>query len=171
MNVPDSQSDPIVAIFYAHISRADVLQAGTLVLQDSPLDQKKLRPTNSEAVRTELDLLNRLIDLVVELDPDILTGWEVQNASWGYVDARGATLGSKMSFLLLHNSDMTFHPRSFYFGIGISRSSEALKRIQRSIRSSPHLPFQGHWQTCLEFVENNALRKDSDHIHLRECCV
>ncbi|OQE38287.1 hypothetical protein PENCOP_c008G04219 [Penicillium coprophilum] len=37
---------------------------------------------------TELDLINRLIDLVRYYDPDIITGYEVHNASWGYVIER-----------------------------------------------------------------------------------
>ena len=36
----------------------------------------------------ELDLLNRAVDVVRELDPDILTGFEVHNASWGYLIER-----------------------------------------------------------------------------------
>lgn len=37
---------------------------------------------------TELDLINRLVDLVRYYDPDIITGYEVHNASWGYVIER-----------------------------------------------------------------------------------
>ena len=37
---------------------------------------------------SELDLINRLIDIVRERDPDILAGYEVQSSSWGYVIER-----------------------------------------------------------------------------------
>ncbi|KAL4924882.1 DNA-directed DNA polymerase zeta catalytic subunit REV3 [Aspergillus undulatus] len=37
---------------------------------------------------TELDLINRLIDIVRLYDPDIITGYEVHNSSWGYVIER-----------------------------------------------------------------------------------
>ena len=37
---------------------------------------------------SELDIINRLVDVVRELDPDILTGYEVQSSSWGYVIER-----------------------------------------------------------------------------------
>ncbi|KAE8410893.1 hypothetical protein BDV36DRAFT_306610 [Aspergillus pseudocaelatus] len=37
---------------------------------------------------TELDLINRLVDLVRLHDPDIITGYEVHNGSWGYVIER-----------------------------------------------------------------------------------
>ena len=36
----------------------------------------------------ELDLINRMIDIVREHDPDILTGFEVHNGSWGYLIER-----------------------------------------------------------------------------------
>jgi DNA polymerase zeta len=36
----------------------------------------------------ELDVLNRLVDIVREYDPDILTGYEVHNSSWGYLVER-----------------------------------------------------------------------------------
>ena len=37
---------------------------------------------------SELNLINRLTDLVREKDPDILAGYEVQSSSWGYVIER-----------------------------------------------------------------------------------
>ncbi|KAJ5885150.1 C4-type zinc-finger of DNA polymerase delta [Penicillium taxi] len=37
---------------------------------------------------TELDLINRLVDIVRFNDPDIITGYEVHNASWGYLIER-----------------------------------------------------------------------------------
>ncbi|KAF7587580.1 DNA polymerase zeta [Aspergillus hancockii] len=37
---------------------------------------------------TELDLINRLVDIVRQYDPDIITGYEVHNGSWGYVIER-----------------------------------------------------------------------------------
>jgi DNA polymerase zeta len=37
---------------------------------------------------SELDLINRLVDIVRDFDPDILAGYEVQSASWGYVIER-----------------------------------------------------------------------------------
>lgn len=37
---------------------------------------------------TELDLINRIIDIVRFHDPDIITGYEVHNGSWGYLIER-----------------------------------------------------------------------------------
>ncbi|RKF75527.1 DNA polymerase zeta catalytic subunit [Golovinomyces cichoracearum] len=37
---------------------------------------------------SELDLMLRLVDIVRNHDPDILTGYEIQNSSWGYLVER-----------------------------------------------------------------------------------
>ena len=41
-----------------------------------------------EAEPTELDVLTRMTDIVRQYDPDILTGYEVHNNSWGYIIER-----------------------------------------------------------------------------------
>lgn len=41
-----------------------------------------------ESESNELDLFNRLVDIVRSYDPDILTGYEVHGGSWGYVIER-----------------------------------------------------------------------------------
>ncbi len=41
-----------------------------------------------EAEPSELDILTRMTDIVREYDPDILTGYEVHNSSWGYLIER-----------------------------------------------------------------------------------
>jgi DNA polymerase zeta len=41
-----------------------------------------------EAEITELDVLTRMTDIVRQYDPDILTGYEVHNSSWGYLIER-----------------------------------------------------------------------------------
>ena len=43
---------------------------------------------DTEHEPTELDMINRLVDLVRYHDPDILTGYEVHSGSWGYVIER-----------------------------------------------------------------------------------
>lgn len=40
----------------------------------------------------------KLIDKIRRYDPDMLTGYEVQNASWGYLVERGVELGKSKSF-------------------------------------------------------------------------
>ncbi|KAK5114206.1 hypothetical protein LTR85_010271 [Meristemomyces frigidus] len=41
-----------------------------------------------DAEDNELDLLNRMVDIVRAYDPDIMTGFEVHNGSWGYLIER-----------------------------------------------------------------------------------
>ena len=41
-----------------------------------------------EAEEEELDLINKIVDIVRYFDPDILTGYEVHNSSWGYLIER-----------------------------------------------------------------------------------
>ncbi|CAG7918287.1 unnamed protein product [Penicillium olsonii] len=43
---------------------------------------------DAEHEPTELDLINRVVDLVRYHDPDVITGYEVHNASWGYMIER-----------------------------------------------------------------------------------
>lgn len=62
-------------------------------MDTAQLSPHRLRDFTFEQAESELDLLNKVIDTIVELDPDIITGWEIQKASWGYVSSRGQTYG------------------------------------------------------------------------------
>jgi len=92
--VPNSESDEVVAVFFAfHVAGMEITRSGVLVQNMCQINQKRLRPFKMEIFDTELDLLNGVVDLVIELDPDILTGWDVQQHSWGYLEARGLIHG------------------------------------------------------------------------------
>lgn len=92
--VPNPESDEVLAAFYAfHTSGMRVTRCGVLCQNKPNFNESRLRQFRIETFKTELDLLNGIIDLVVELDPDILTGWEVQNNSWGFFRARGQSIG------------------------------------------------------------------------------
>ncbi|KAH8102662.1 hypothetical protein BXZ70DRAFT_798056 [Cristinia sonorae] len=98
---PDPGRDEVVAIFWClhdpnvqhNQETLHQARSGVIVIDTPHLSQDRLRDWQLEILQTELDLLNRVIDLVQELDPDIVLGWEVQSASWGYLDARGRTYG------------------------------------------------------------------------------
>jgi DNA polymerase zeta len=96
---PDPNVDEIIAVFYAYRESSDYdgsgdgCQSGLVAVHSDRTDPKRLRDHPIEAVDTELELLNRITDIIVEFDPDILVGWEIQTASWGYCDARGKTYG------------------------------------------------------------------------------
>ena len=67
------------------------LKRGVLVLSEDDEfvhNLSRLTGVIVESENNELDLLNRLVDIVRELDPDILTGYEVHNGSWGYLIER-----------------------------------------------------------------------------------
>ena len=97
---PDPNVDEIVAIFYAYQESSDydetgdAYESGIVAVHNHRTDPKRLRDHPIETVETELELLNRITDIIVDFDPDILAGWEIQTASWGYCDARGRTYGA-----------------------------------------------------------------------------
>ncbi|KIO33534.1 hypothetical protein M407DRAFT_65394, partial [Tulasnella calospora MUT 4182] len=61
---------------------------GCMAVESDSVPPNRMRDARIELFETELDLINGLIDRVKEWDPDILTGWELQNGSWGYVSER-----------------------------------------------------------------------------------
>lgn len=100
--LPDPGLDEAVAIFYAlydsNYPRGDhdtpfQCKTGILLVENRQLDPRRLRDCEFEVLELELDLVNGLIDIVQELDPDILVGWDVQAGSWGYLAARAGTYG------------------------------------------------------------------------------
>ncbi|TFK30449.1 hypothetical protein FA15DRAFT_607802 [Coprinopsis marcescibilis] len=90
----DPEQDEIVAVFYAlHVSGETSIRTGIIAVNTPPLTSSRMREFSIEYAENELDLINRVIDTVVNLDPDIITGWEVQRGSWGYLDRRAKELG------------------------------------------------------------------------------
>lgn len=110
---PDSATDPIRAVFYAFlpgnapafedaVARRRSYTTGIIAVRSANVTSARLRDYTMEVVESELELLNRLVDRVVELDPDIVSAWEVQTASWGYVRARGKDIYGTHLLLFLH---------------------------------------------------------------------
>lgn len=98
--LPDPEKDEVACIVWCVQSDSDghgvtksskSRRLGILALSESGgLAHKIAQFTGVEVDEeaTELDLINRLIDVVQEYDPDILTGFEVHNSSWGYLIER-----------------------------------------------------------------------------------
>ncbi|KAI9885666.1 MAG: sla2 Src-like adaptor 2 [Watsoniomyces obsoletus] len=98
--VPNPAEDEIACVFWCYQSdddfwssgrEGDVGDIGILALsEDGGLAQKFSRevPVHVEEESSELDLINRMIDIVRYCDPDILTGYEVHDGSWGYMIER-----------------------------------------------------------------------------------
>jgi DNA polymerase zeta len=70
------------------LSSALPLREGMIVVNRSQMSAKRLRSFAMECVADELEALNKVMDLIGELDPDVMAGYEVQTASWGYLRAR-----------------------------------------------------------------------------------
>jgi DNA polymerase zeta len=88
---------------FAHLLR---FRTGILAITDEEADPAlKFRRQCQAEVQieySELDLINSLVDIVRELDPDILTGWEVHSSSWGYIIERArAVFGTSFPWILM----------------------------------------------------------------------
>ncbi|OCH96164.1 hypothetical protein OBBRIDRAFT_816122 [Obba rivulosa] len=103
--LPDPENDEIAAVFWSYqdsdFDRTETAgrffcDSGIIAVRDHRLDPRRLRVLSLDPVSNELDLLNAVIDMVVAFDPDILTGWEIQTASWGYLNARAQTYGYEL---------------------------------------------------------------------------
>ncbi|KAF3917252.1 hypothetical protein AA313_de0201418 [Arthrobotrys entomopaga] len=98
--LPDPAEDEVSCIFYSFRSSdaeqasqglQEGLHTGALILSDSEFDADRIRKLFTievERENSELDLLLSLVRVVRELDPDIITGYEVHNSSWGYLIER-----------------------------------------------------------------------------------
>ena len=98
--LPNPEKDEVACIFWCFsMGRAgtleedadDSLERGVIVLSEpGGIASEIAKMTTGDVLEeeTELDLLNRMIDVVREQDPDVLTGFEVHNGSWGYLMER-----------------------------------------------------------------------------------
>ena len=98
--VPNPEQDEIACAFWCLQSDDENVKAngskdrthvGILALSESEGLARKISLQTAVEVEeesTELDLINRLVDIVRNHDPDILTGFEVHGSSWGYVIER-----------------------------------------------------------------------------------
>ncbi|UKZ74136.1 hypothetical protein TrVFT333_001795 [Trichoderma virens FT-333] len=100
--VPNPEEDEIQCIFWhwkddeATGSATNELlgssKSGILVLSVDDILAGQIRSAVPDEViqeSSELDLLNRMVEIVRFYDPDILTGYEVHGGSWGYLIERG----------------------------------------------------------------------------------
>ncbi|KAI9795494.1 MAG: DNA polymerase zeta [Piccolia ochrophora] len=97
--VPNPDEDEVACIFWCvqgdetldrntanaetHVGILALSEAGDLATQIA-----RHVPVQVEEQSSELDLITRMVDIVRMYDPDILTGYEVHNGSWGYLIER-----------------------------------------------------------------------------------
>ncbi|KAK0210432.1 hypothetical protein DFS33DRAFT_1458357 [Desarmillaria ectypa] len=99
--LPDPDEDALVAVFYSFQETEEkAYQSGIFAIESSQFSPLQIRDLAIEKVDSELDLINAVIDTVLDLDPDIVVGWEVQLSSWGYFSARAAIYGLEVSELI-----------------------------------------------------------------------
>ncbi|KLT41724.1 hypothetical protein CC85DRAFT_328733 [Cutaneotrichosporon oleaginosum] len=99
--LPDPAEDEMAAVFFCFQNEDETLpdtvnhtgyHAGYVLVESEQTAERRARLDGIPChyVESELDLINWVIDIVREWDPDVLAGWELHNASWGYVAARAA---------------------------------------------------------------------------------
>lgn len=108
--LPNPEFDRIECILFAFQEQDVVITdpaqrrasyiCGCMAVESDSVKPDRMRDARIELFETELDLFNALIDRVKEWDPDILTGWEVQNGSWGYVSERAHREYSALRFFV-----------------------------------------------------------------------
>jgi DNA polymerase zeta len=93
--VPDPAEDEVQCIFYSiqgeENATTDRPRLGILCLssEDGIVERiAKQVSVDVEYESDELELINRIVDIVRQFDPDILAGYEVHNSSWGYLIER-----------------------------------------------------------------------------------
>ena len=98
--VPNPEEDEVSCAFWCIQSDDEDLEVngfngrthvGVLVLSaNGQLGCRIAKQTAVEVIEesNELDLINRMVDIVRYYDPDILTGYEVHGGSWGYMIER-----------------------------------------------------------------------------------
>ena len=98
--LPNPEQDEISCVFWCLQSDDESIElngindgthVGILALSEAGGLARKISLQTTVEVEeesNELDLINRLVDIVRGYDPDILTGFEVHGSSWGYVIER-----------------------------------------------------------------------------------
>ena len=98
--LPDPEKDEIECIFWSLLSDGmasvshtgvNTPRTGVVVYSRTPGLGRKISQhvrAEVEEEETELDLLNKIITVVRDCDPDVITGFEVHNGSWGYLIER-----------------------------------------------------------------------------------
>ena len=98
--LPDPEQDPVDCIFWCVQSDDTELEVngvnagthvGVLTLSENgKMAERIAKQTAFEVAEesNEMDLITRIVDIVRYYDPDILTGFEVHNGSWGYMIER-----------------------------------------------------------------------------------
>lgn len=107
---PDPAIDGVQAIFYHIVNdvpescQTDLHKCGVIVHGLDELKVNVFRRSGFKAdilvVDDEVKMMEHFVHLIRKLDPDILSGYEIEKTSWGYLIDRGNVLGLDMLTLL-----------------------------------------------------------------------
>ncbi|KAK2721241.1 hypothetical protein QYM36_003500, partial [Artemia franciscana] len=102
---PNPEVDEVSGVFYSILNdvpfsfqrpqRASgcILVSGSGSLHSLGIDDKDLE---ARYASNELELMNMLVECVMEWNPDIVVGYEIEMLSWGYILQRGKILGLEL---------------------------------------------------------------------------
>ncbi|AOW03215.1 hypothetical protein B0I72DRAFT_137686 [Yarrowia lipolytica] len=85
---PDPDLDPILFVVWHMLGGP----SGVIINAEDCPDFTNIIEAPSTVVKTECEMITHLQKMVENFDPDILTGFEVQASSWGYVQDRCKTM-------------------------------------------------------------------------------
>ncbi|ORY22294.1 DNA/RNA polymerase, partial [Neocallimastix californiae] len=105
--LPNPEYDAIIAIFYCFYYDDESLDYSTngikegyhvgVILNDNnkQLPEINLNGIEIKKVSSESMLIEEFVNIVINFDPDIISGYEIQNSSWGYFFQRAYLIYQK----------------------------------------------------------------------------
>lgn len=139
----------LAAVFFSFQDAEETAyQSGIFAIESPQFSPLQIRDFAIEKVDSELDLINAIIDTVLDLDPDIVVGWEVQLSSWGYFSARAATYGMHPCPLGCSISSYQSICRPGSLGIDFARHTVKSKKWFSPVGNSENLHLQGCRPSC-----------------------
>lgn len=94
--VPDPEKDPVECFFWcvSYAGGGQEIDSGVVTVGVYHDIKRIQRSCNVEVQveNSETDLINALVYIVREFDPDILCGYEVHSSSWGYIIGRAMSV-------------------------------------------------------------------------------
>jgi DNA polymerase zeta len=117
---PDPDVDPITAIFYSifndvpESSAEPTADHGVIVNREMLIGEQHFQNCRKKAFRVtmaenEVDLFEKLHELVLLWDPEVFAGYEIELNSWGYLLQRGSTIEVNLKKLLSRIPGETVH--------------------------------------------------------------
>ncbi|CAL1695850.1 unnamed protein product [Somion occarium] len=169
--LPDPGKDEVAAVFWSFYDSDSQLndsfscESGVVVVDKPQIASRKLRDWSLDVVGSELDLLNRVVDVVQELDPDIVVGWDVQAASWGYLNARAKMYEFELDEHLSRAPSRTSSGRIDRWGMRTTSTFKVVGRhvlnLWRIIRAEQNFTTYSFEHTVFQFLRRRTPRYSS----------